>query len=186
MKKKVEAIAQLYGEQKRVSIKEDFEQLVCEVELTLKRTPDEKTLQILLPTISGRDSWRLQLSTDSDDDLYDLRAGTNIAEACGENKLQPYCDEDVILTYSITKTKRNDTLTVYDYALFLDYINGLAVTESLNAFQNKLAEKLVLEIWSERYERFNTSSIAFIKKDDVQPILTGNDDRKKRRVVSME
>ena len=181
MKEKVEAIAQLYGEQKRVSIKEDFAQLVCEVELTLKSTPDEKTLQILLPNISGRDSWRLQLITDGDDDLYDLRAGDDIAKACGENKLRPYYDEDVTLTYSITKTKHNDTLTIYDYALFLNHINGLAVTESLNAFQNKLAEKLVLEIWSEKYERFNTSSIAFIKKDDEQPILTGNDDGKKRK-----
>ena len=44
MREKIEAIARLYGEQKSVSIKEDFAQLVCEVKLSLKRTPDENTL----------------------------------------------------------------------------------------------------------------------------------------------
>ena len=63
MRGKIEAIARLYGEQKSVSIKEDFAQLVCEVKLSLKRTPDENTLQILLLSISDRDSWRLQMIT---------------------------------------------------------------------------------------------------------------------------
>lgn len=181
MRGKIETIARLYGEQKSVSIKEDFAQLVCEVKLSLKRTPDENTLQILLLSISDRDSWRLQMITEGDDDLFDLRTGADIAEACDRNQLQPYYDVDVTLTYTITKTKSNDTLTIYDYALFLNYINGLTVTEVLNAFQNKLGEKLVLEIWSEEYESFNTSSIAVIKKDDPQPNITGNNDGKKRK-----
>lgn len=181
MRGKVEAIAQLYGEQESVSIKENFAQLVCEVKLTLKRTPKENALLILLPNISDRDFWRLQMITEGDDELCDLRAGANIAEECDENKLQPYYDENVILTYSITKTKSNDTLTVYDYALFLNYIDELTITETLNAFQNILDEKLVLEIWSKESERFNTSSIAVIKKDDTQPNMAGNNDGKKRK-----
>lgn len=181
MREKIEAVARLYGEQKRVSIKEDFAQLVCKIKLSLERTPDENALQILLLNISERDSWRLQMITEGDDDLFDLRTGANIAEACDENQLQPYYDVDVTLTYTITKTKSNDILTIYDYALFLNYINGLTVTEALNTFQNKLDEKLVLEVWSEEYERFNTCSIAVIKKGDPHPNIEGNNDGRKRK-----
>ena len=156
MKRKIEAIARLFGDNVSATIKENFAQLECEVKLTLKRTPDKDTLPVLLPAISDRDTWRLQMLTGGDDDLFDMRAGTNIEEACNENKLQPYYDESVTLIYTITKNKVNDTLSVYDYKLFRDYITGLTVTETLNALQNKLVEKFVMEIWSDEYERFNT------------------------------
>ncbi len=180
MKGKVEAIALLFGENISATIKENFAQLECEVKLTLKRTPDKNTLLVLLPAISDRDTWRLQLITEGDEDLFDMRAGANMEEACSENILQPYYGDDVTLIYTITKNKVNDTLSVYDYTLFLKHIKGLAITETLNALQNKLVERFVMEIWSEEYERFNTSCIAAIKKGDARPRLVLNDDRKKR------
>ena len=182
MKRKIEAIARLFGDNVSATIKENFAQLECEVKLTLKRTPDKDTLPVLLPAISDRDTWRLQMLTGGDDDLFDMRAGTNIEEACNENKLQPYYDESVTLIYTITKNKVNDTLSVYDYKLFRDYITGLTVTETLNALQNKLVEKFVMEIWSDEYERFNTCCFAAIKKGDAQPRLELNNNRKKRNV----
>ena len=180
MKGKIEAIARLFGDNVVATIKENFAQLECEVKLTLKRTPDKDTLPVLLPAISDRDTWRFQMITEGEEDLFDMRAGANIEEVCNENKLQPYYEETVALIYTITKNKVNDTLSVYDYNLFLNHIKGLTITETLNALQNQLDEIFVMEIWSEEYERFNTYSIAAIKKGDEQPRLVLNNDRKKR------
>lgn len=180
MKGKIEAIAQLFGENINAIISENFAQLECEVKFTLKRTPDKSVMPVLLPAISDRDTWRLQLITEGDEDLFDIRAGSNMEEACNENRLQPYYDDYVTLVYTITKNKVNDTLSVYDYTLFQKHILGLTVTETLNALQNKLVETFVMEIWSDEYERFNTCSFAVIKKGDAHPGLVLNNDRKKR------
>lgn len=179
MKGKIEAIARLFGDNIGATIKENFAQLECEVKLTLKRTPNKDTLPVLLPAISDRDTWRFQMITEGDEDLFDMRVGANIEEVCNENKLQPYYEDTVTLIYTITKNKVNDTLSVYDYNLFLNHIKGLTITETLNALQNQLVEIFVMEIWSEGYERFNTYSIAAIKKGDAQPRLVLNNDRKK-------
>lgn len=181
MKNKVEAITQLFGTLSSISIREDFAQLVGEVKLIMQQTPAENALQSLLPTVSDRDSWRLQMITESGDDLFDLRTGANIADACSENLLKPYYGDEVTIMYTIIKTKHNDIITIYDYNLFLDYIKGLTITAALTAIQNRLDEKLVVEIWSEQYERFNTCSIAFIKKDDTLPQLIVNKDRERRK-----
>lgn len=180
MKGRIEAIARLFGDNVGATIKENFAQLECEVKLTLRRTPDKDILPVLLPAISDRDTWRFQMITEGDEDLFDMRAGANIEEVCNENKLQPYYEDTVTLIYTITKNKVNDTLSVYDYNLFLNHIKGLTITETLNALQNQIVEIFVMEIWSEEYERFNTYSVAAIKKGDAQPRLVLNNDRKKR------
>lgn len=182
MKNRIEAIAQLFGTLKGSIIKEDFTKLECEVKLIIQQTPTEITLQSQLPACSDRDSWRLQMITDGDDDLFDLRAGTNIADAYDKNHLIPYHGDEVTLMYTILKSKRNDIITVYDFNQFLSYIKGLTITAAFNAIQNNLGEKLVVEIWSEQYERFYTSRIAFIKKDDTQPeLVLNNTDRERRK-----
>ena len=136
MKGRIEAIARLFGDNVVATIKENFAQLECEVKLTLKRTPDKDTLPVLLPAISDRDTWRFQMMTEGDEDLFDMRAGANIEEVCNENKLQPYYEDTVTLIYTITKNKVNDTLSVYDYNLFLNHIKGLNITETLNGVKS--------------------------------------------------
>lgn len=181
MKRQIEAITQLFGELLSVSIKETFVKLECTVRINLQRTPNEDTFQNLLPMVSDRDMWRMQMTTEADDDLFDLRIGSNIADACNESKLQPYYADEITLTYIIDKTKVNDTITVYDYDILLDFINDLSVTATFNAIQNNIGEKLIIEIWSEHYTRFNTSSIAFVRKDDLLPDLSLNTNRQKRK-----
>ena len=184
MKNRIESIAQLFGTLKDTIIKEDFTKLECEVKLIIQQTPTDITLQSLLPACSDRDSWRLQMITDGDDDLFDLRAGINIADAYDKNHIIPYHGDEVSLMYTILKSKRNDIITVYDFNQFLNYIKELTITAAFNAIQNNLDEKLVVEIWSEQYERFYTGSIAFIKKDDAQTeciILNKDKERRKEK-----
>ena len=77
-----------------------------------------------------------------------------------------------MLILKIEKTKTDGVLTIYDLPQIVIYIQELSAIEFYNALYNNLQEKLVLEIWGEEIETFETSSIAVVKKGDVIPTIS--------------
>lgn len=181
MKTKALAIASLFGDVTQKDCSENFQKWEGSYCLTLKNTPDKNDLLAVLPAISDRDSWRLRMLSEADDDLFDIRKGSDIDAVYDVNQIQPYIDGNVRLVYSIEKSKTDDVLTVYDLTQFVLYIKDLAVTGFLNAVYNVLQDKLVLEVWDGEYEQFETQSLAVIKRGDAIPRL-GYDVEKRKRI----
>ena len=181
MKTTILSIAHLFGDDPRVECFENFLKWEGSFSFALKKEPTKEELLSVLPIVSCRDSWQLRLLTDEDEDLFDIRMGSSLDEAYYSNRLKPYGDENVRLVYTINKNKTDSVLSIYDLSQFLQYINKLDVSEFYNALYNSLQDKLVLEVWGEEYERFESNSFAIVKKGDAIPSLKGNDELKKRK-----
>lgn len=174
------SIATLFGNKVRAAYSEDFRGWESVFNFTLTKEPSKEELLALLPAVSERDRWRLRLLDDAGDDLFDIRKSDDMGATYDVNKLQPYHDTEVKLVYIIEKTKAKNVLTLYDLTQFLEYVKGLVISEFYNALYNKLQDGLILEIWGEEYEQFNTATIAVIKKGGALPSLKGNGELKKR------
>lgn len=187
MIEKVKAIANLFGDEtKTTKYCEDLKGMECKVTLTLKKCPEGKAVLGVLPEISQRDVWRLRILTAADDDLLDLKAGQDVGDVCKEDNLQPYYDDEVTLEYTLTKTKGNNTITVYDYEQFVKYVSELNVVQCLNVIRKQIDECLWIEVWGEKYEAFHTRSIGIYKKGADKPVLPGNENRKSRKELCEE
>lgn len=180
MKTNVLTIVSLFGDIKQEDCCEDFRKWEGSYSLPLTKIPDKQKLLASLPAISERDSWRLRMLSEADDDLFDIRKGCDFDAAYDANQLQPYIDENVRVVYSIEKNKTNNVLTIYDLAQFLLYIKELTVTGFLNALYIVLQDKLVLEVWDGEYEQFETQSLAVVKRGDPIPRLGINNEKRKR------
>ena len=172
METQITSIANLFGDVLDVKFKEDFQRLVCELTLTLTKEPSSENLQTLLPSISKRDTLRLRLLTEAGEDLFDLRTESEVGTDYDSSKLEPYRNDEVRLILSVDKNKNNGVITVYDYRLFLEYIQALDVHDFIRILKNSLDDKLVFEVWDGDAERFSTSSIAIIKRGESTPSLS--------------
>ena len=181
MKEKTLTIASLFGDNPKAEYSENFQKWECSYSLDLKKMPDKDSLLAALPVISGRDGWRLRMLNDADEDLFDIRKGSDVDTVYNVNRLQPYIDGNVRLVYSIEKSKMDGVLTVYDLQQILLYVKDLAITAFLNTLYNALQDKLIIEVWGSEYEQFVTESIAVIKKGDDIPRL-GYDVEKRKRI----
>lgn len=181
MEEKTQAIVSLFGDNPKAEYSENFQKWECSYSLALKKIPDKGKLLAALPVPSDRDEWRLRMLNETDEDLFDIRKGSDIDSTYNVNHLQPYIDENVRLVYSIEKRKTEGVLTIYDLQQSLLYIKDLAVAGFYNALYNIVQEKLVLEIWGNEFEQFVTQSIAVIKKGDAIP-KRGYDGEKRKRI----
>lgn len=176
MKEQIISIAQHFGNILEAKYTEDFLLFKSEIRLTLAKIPLAEEFQSLLPSTAERDTWRLRLLTiETNDDLFDVRNGSNIAVDYDINKLESYIDEEVCLEYSIFKEKNNGIITIYEYSEFLEYSQNLYVPDFISVYKNHLDNQLILEIWSDDAEQFVTSSIAVIKRGDSMPNLEGKE-----------
>ena len=183
MKEQIISIAQLFVKRINSNVKcsEDLLRLECELNFTLSKIPSVEKLQSLLPNLAARDNWQLRLLSETGDDIFDIRIGSNISIAYDESQLEPYKDDKVRIVYSISKNKKDGILTIYEYSAFLDYVQGLCVPDFISVYQKSLGAGLILEIWSSEAECFFTSSIAVIKQGETIPQLS-KDEKKIHRI----
>ena len=182
MKEQIISIAQLFANQiiSDVNCSEDFLRLECESKFTLSKVPSADELQSLLPSLAARDTWQLKLLSETSDDLFDIRSGANISLLYDVSQLEPYKNDNVRLVYSINKNNKDNMLTIYEYSVFLDYVQGLCVPDFISILMNNLGNGLILEIWSSDAECFYTSSMAAIKRGETIPQLSKNEKRIQR------
>lgn len=114
MEEKTQAIVSLFGDNPKAEYSENFQKWECSYSLALKKIPDKGKLLAALPVPSDRDEWRLRMLNETDEDLFDIRKGSDIDSTYNVNHLQPYIDENVRLVYSIEKRKTEGVLTIYD------------------------------------------------------------------------
>lgn len=171
MKNKTSAIARLFGNAEDVIYKEDLQHLNCDYSLTLSEIPTAEIIHGLFPDISSRDTWRLRMLSDVDEDLFDIRVGSDIAKVYNADELEPYKNEVVRLVYTIEKKKVDGVLTIYDHDLFIQYLQDLAIPELLSVLRSNLGSSLIFEEWDVKGESFSTRSIAVVKKGDTVPQL---------------
>lgn len=168
MQEKILIIAKQFGSKNSptAKYKENLLLFECEITFTLRNILHEREFQMLLPQVSKRDSWRLRMFTDADDDLFDIGAGSNISMEYDERKLNPYKNSEVRLVYNIDKSKEDGILTIYEYSLFLDYMQSLCVSDVISVYKNNLDDKLILETWSSDAENFASSSISVVRRGE--------------------
>lgn len=183
MKAKTLAIASLFGDKPKSENLENFQKWESAFCFDLKKVPNKETLLASLPAISERDDWRLRMLSEADEDLFDIRKGSDMDVAYDTDQLEPYLDGNVRLVYSIEKGITDSVLTIYDLQQFLVYIKELAVTGFYNALYNALHDKLILEIWGNEFEQFATQSFATIRKGDAIPKI-GYENEKRKRIDS--
>lgn len=183
MEAQIISISKLFGNPSisKPKCREDFQLFECEVKFMLTTRPSADDFHRVLPTIAKRDKWRLRLLTDANEDLFDVRTGANINVDYIESKLDPYIDSEVRLVYKIDKSKEDGMLTIYEYSMFLDYMQSLCVSDFISEYQKNLDDKLILEIWSSDAEDFSSSSIAVVRRDE-SVLQLSRDEKKNLRM----
>ena len=78
--------------------------------------------------------------------------------------MEPYKDDDVCLKFAIEKQRIDKILTVYDWPLFTDFLQGSSLNAFLNAVSNRLDDNLMIEVWTEGFCPFKSNTIAFMPK----------------------
>lgn len=183
MEEQIISISKLFGNRStsKSKCRENLQLFECEVEFMLTKRPSADDFHRMLPTIARRDNWRLRLLTDAGEDLFDVRRGANINVDYIESKLDPYIDSEVRLVYNIDKSKEDGMLTIYEYSIFLDYMQSLCVADFISLYQKNLDDKLILEIWSSDAEDFSSSSIAVVRRGE-SVLQLSRDDKKIPRI----
>lgn len=166
MKTKTLSIVQLFGDCTKKSFKEDFRRLEYSFGFELKKIPKKEDLCLHLPDVPLRDSWRLRLLSEADEPLIDIKTGDDIGSKYNADELQQYSGGDIRLIYTIEKKKKDGVLSIYDYAQFVEYLQGLSVFEILEAIKNSLDDALLFEIIGSDYECFTTKTISANHKDN--------------------
>ena len=72
--------------------------------------------------------------------------------------------DDVCLKFAIEKQRIDKILTVYDWPLFTDFLQGTSLNAFLNAVSNRLDDNLMIEVWTEGFCPFKSNTIAFMPK----------------------
>lgn len=183
MKEQIISIVQLFASRiiSNAKCTEDFLRLECEADFTLLEVPSVEELLSRFPKLAARDSWQLRLLSETGDDLFDIRTGSNINTDYDVSQLEPYKNDNVRIIYSINKNKKEDTLTIYEYGAFLDYVQGLCVPDFISVYRSNLSDRLILEIWDSDAECFCTSGMAVIKQGETMPQLL-RDEKKIQRI----
>ena len=170
MKEQLISIAQRFGKISSTKCTENFLLFECEITLTIINIPSAEELQPLFPNIAERDTWRWRIITESDEDLCDIKIGSDISADYDIDRIESYQNDQVRVAYTIDKYKINGILTVYEYGVFLEYMQNLFAPDFISTIKNKLDDKLILEIWSDEVEYFSTSSISVAKYGEL-PVL---------------
>ena len=180
MKDQIISIAKHFGNISECFCSENLQSFECEIKCSLTKIPLPEIFQTLLPNIADRDSWRLLLLTSEDEDLFDVRKGANINTEYDINRMESYKDDEVRLVYSINKNKNDDIITIYEYEVFVEYLQNLSAPDFFSILNTNLGDRLNLEIWSDEKERFASSSIFVFGKNEKLSISSGEEKCSKR------
>ena len=144
---------------------ETWDEFECKCTLTLQKIPTGEELCSVLPHISNRDSWRLTIESEYNDNVFDI----NSKSGCFENKaieedLEPHLNNQISIIYIVAKHVRNNTLTVYEESLFTEHLQNSKLLVFLNAVNKRLGNGLNIEVWTEGFSPFCSRTINFISK----------------------
>lgn len=165
MKELINRIVALFSEADHVnaSAKETWDEYEYKAEILLSKIPDAQCLLRAIPEISDRDSWRLTITPNGGDPILDIKKSSgDIGDI--KSDLEPYKEDDICFKFTIEKQRINKKLTVYDWSLFTDFLQGSALNAFLNAVSNRLDGNLTVEVWTEGFRPFKSNTIAFIAK----------------------
>lgn len=165
MKEQINRIVALFSEAGRgdISAKETWDEFAYKANFQLSKIPDDQCLLRTIPEISDRDSWRLIITSNGGDSILDIKKSSG---EMGDIKsdLEPYREDDVCLKFIVEKQRINKKLTVYDWFLFTDFLQGTSLSAFLNAVSNRLDDNLTVEVWTDGFNPFKSNTIAFISK----------------------
>lgn len=167
MQEQINKIVALFSEADcgNASTKETWDEYECKADIALSKIPDTQSLLRSIPEISGRDLWRITIATNGGDSILDIQKESgNIGDI--KNDLEPYKEEYVCFKFAIEKRKVDKVLTVYDWSLFTDFLQGSSLSAFLNAISNRLDGNLMIEVWTEGFCPFKSNTIAFISKGE--------------------
>ena len=165
MRVQINRIVALFAEADcgNASTKETWDEFEYQAEIALSKIPDTQSLLRTFPEISERDSWRLTIISNVGVSILDIKKSSgdiwNIT-----SDLEPYKDDDVCLKFAIEKQRIDKILTVYDWPLFTDFLQGTSLNAFLNAVSNRLDDNLMIEVWTEGFCPFKSNTIAFMPK----------------------
>lgn len=165
MKEQINRIVALFAEADcgNASIKETWDEYEYKAKIALSKIPDAHSLLRSIPEISVRDFWRLTITSIGGDSILDIKKSSgDIGDM--ESDLGPYKDDDVCVKFTIDKQRINKKLTVYDWSLFTDFLQGISLNAFLNAVSNRLEETLMIEVWTDGFHSFKSNTIAFLSK----------------------
>lgn len=167
MNKEINSILSLFADAEGFNTKclETWDEFECKCTLTLQKIPKGEELCSVLPHISNRDSWRLIIESEYNDNVFDI----NSKSGCLENKaieeeLEPHLNNQISIIYIISKHIRNNTLTVYEESLFTEHLKNSKLLVFLNAVNKRLGNGLNIEVWTEGFSPFCSRTINFIPK----------------------
>lgn len=167
MIKEVDSTISLFSEAEDIHTvsHETWDKFECKSTITLKRIPKVKDLIRGLPLISNRDSWRFIIESKYGDAIFDINSKDgSIENEAIKDELEPYLNEQVGITYIILKRLSDNILTVYEEALFAEYLQALRLLVFLNAVNKRIANGLNIEVWTDDFTPFCSKSICFIPK----------------------
>lgn len=165
MKEQINILIALFSEADylKASAKETWDEYEYQAEITLSKIPDTTSLLRTMPGISDRDSWRMTITPNEGAPILDIKKSSgDIGNITSD--LEPYKDDVVCFKFSIEKQRIKKILTVYDWSLFTNFLQGSSLNAFLNAVSNRLDENLMIEVWTEDFCPFKSNTIAFMPK----------------------
>lgn len=167
MKDKLQNIILLFADScPSIELHETWDEFSFEVVVTLSRVPSLKDLSVALPEISPRDNWRLLIVV-SGESILDLYSDVgDLADIYNVDEIEAYQDIEVKITYSITKIIKERVISVYSSLVFTEYLGQSNLSAFLNAINKLFSDSLTVEVWDDNFQRLNSSTIGFVKKDD--------------------
>lgn len=161
--------------------REGWDELTLRTTVSLDKYPWVQELTLNLPTISNRDNWRFVISSANGDTLIDINSNTgNIEDEIDTVLLETHIGEEVTVTYTVTKRKVSNVLSVYNEDLFLEFMEGQSLMSFLAGVNNRHTGELVLEmVGKPDYTSFCSLSICIVGERHVShlPLLDNRDGR---------
>lgn len=170
MNKEINNILSLFTDEEEFNIDshETWDEFECKSTLTLKKSPQMKDLIGVLPHISNRDSWRFTIESEYNDDIFDINSKSGCLEnEAIEEELEPYLNDQINIIYTVSKHLRDNTLTVYEESLFTEHLQNSKLLVFLNAVNKRLGNGLNIEVWTDGFSAFCSSTIHFIPKGGI-------------------
>lgn len=167
MNKEINNILSLFADEEEFNIDshETWDEFECKSTLTLKKSPQMKDLIGVLPHISNRDSWRFTIESKYNEEIFDINSISGcLGNEAIEEELEPYLNDQIFIIYKVSKHLRDNTLTVYEESLFTEHLQNSKLLVFLNVVNKRLGNGLNIEVWTEGFSAFCSSTIHFIPK----------------------
>lgn len=167
MNKEINNILPLFADAENFNIKyhETWDEYECKSTLTLKKIPQMKDLIGVLPHIPNRDSWRFTIESQYSEEIFDINSKyRRLENEAIKEELEPYLNYQINIIYTVSKHLCDNTLTVYEESLFTEHLQNSKLLVFLNAVNKRFKNGLNIEVWTEGFSAFCSSTINFIPK----------------------